>query len=133
MDNGHLHIHSLPDHRLPAPGGAVADNLRPQACADSPVNDRSGLTVPESVTRIDEAAFQSCYDLAEITIPEGVTYIGEQAFKDCTGLRDVFLPASAAKIDRLIFNGCKGPTVHAPVGSYAERCASECGVPFRAI
>ena len=46
-------------------------------------------TIPESVTIIGEAAFESCKDLTTITIPESVTSIGEYTFADCENLRDV--------------------------------------------
>ena len=46
--------------------------------------------IPNSVTTIDESAFENCTGLTSIDIPNSVTYIGYQAFAGCTGLTDVY-------------------------------------------
>lgn len=42
------------------------------------------ISIPNSVTRINNSAFRRCYYLtSNVTIPESVTTIGEYAFYDC--------------------------------------------------
>ena len=43
----------------------------------------TSITIPESVTSIDDCAFSGCSGLTSITIPESVTSIGNFAFKNC--------------------------------------------------
>ena len=55
---------------------------------------KGNLAIPSSldeypVTRIADDAFQDCSDLTSITIPDSVTYIEEQAFVGCTGLTNI--------------------------------------------
>ena len=44
------------------------------------------VTLPDSLTEIDDRAFQNCRKLHDITIPPGVVRIGERAFDECTKL-----------------------------------------------
>ncbi len=45
------------------------------------------VTIPDSVTRIEERAFYKCTSLVSITIPNSVTDIGVGVFGDCTSLK----------------------------------------------
>ena len=49
----------------------------------------AGITIPDSVMRIDEQAFWGCNDLTSVTIPCNVTFIGDLAFYGCMSLTDV--------------------------------------------
>jgi hypothetical protein len=44
------------------------------------------ITLPNTITTIEENAFASCPNLKEITIPDSVTYIGSEAFANCVSL-----------------------------------------------
>ena len=44
------------------------------------------ITIPESVTTIEEQAFYGCSNLSSITIPSSVTTIGYAAFSECSNL-----------------------------------------------
>ena len=92
---------------------------------------QSGVTqvqIPNSVTKIGEAAFADAEDLADITlpiglttvsrymlagtgvrnvvIPEGVSEIGTGAFEDCDQLRTVFLPYTLKYVGDRAFAYC---------------------------
>ena len=49
---------------------------------------------PSTLNSIGNWAFYNCHKLQHVTIPEGVTEIGEAAFFDCTYLNELTLPAS---------------------------------------
>ena len=49
----------------------------------------TSITIPDSVTRIEDEAFAGCTGLTSITIPDSVTRIDDKAFANCTGLKDV--------------------------------------------
>ena len=56
------------------------------------------VTIPDSVTRINQGAFYDCKGLTSVTIPKKVKVIGDGveggAFSDCTDLKSVTLPAT---------------------------------------
>lgn len=66
----------------------------------------SSVTIPESVTIIEDWAFANCYSLTAITIPEGVKSIGGEAFVWCENLVSVVLPNSLTDISWGVFRGC---------------------------
>ena len=66
--------------------------------------------IPDSVTSIDEYAFQNCTGLTSVTIPDSVTSIDEYAFQNCTGLTSVTIPYSVTIIDEHAFQSCTSLT-----------------------
>ena len=65
------------------------------------------VVLPDSVTMIGVAAFNSFVALEEVNIPEGVTCIGSYAFNDCKMLKKVQLPQSLKYICSRAFSGCE--------------------------
>lgn len=51
------------------------------------------LTIPNSVTAIDDGVFRGCSSLVELTIPNSVTSIGASAFEGCTHLKLIKAPS----------------------------------------
>ncbi|MBD5092536.1 MAG: leucine-rich repeat protein [Clostridiales bacterium] len=66
----------------------------------------TSITLPETITYIDNNAFESCIGLTEITIPNSVKTIYRYTFKNCANLKKVYLPASLTYIDYTAFEGC---------------------------
>ena len=52
----------------------------------------TSVTIPDSVTDIDDNAFDNCTGLTSVTIPNSVTNIGEFAFYMCTGVTSATIP-----------------------------------------
>jgi len=73
-----------------------------------PAGKTGSITIPVSVTRIEDAAFYGCMGLTSITIPEGVTYIGEDAFSFCTGITEIVIPDSVTSMNDFAFYFCEG-------------------------
>ena len=46
------------------------------------------------------------YEIKKVTIPESVTKIGEAAFTGCTSLTSINIPDSVTEIERFAFNIC---------------------------
>ena len=63
-------------------------------CSDS----LTSVTIPDSVTVIDENAFNSCDSLTSVTIGNGVTTIANFAFCNCGRLTTVIIPGSVKSI-----------------------------------
>ena len=67
----------------------------------------TSISIPNSVTNINDDAFFGCNSLANIMMP-GVKSIGTRAFFGCTGLRSLTLPDGLLKIGSLAFSDCLG-------------------------
>ena len=72
--------------------------------------DLRSITIPDSVTVIDQAAFSGCSSLENITIPNSVTTIGFGAFYNCKALRNITIPDSVTRIGDCAFENCKSLT-----------------------
>lgn len=66
------------------------------------------VTLPNSITSIEDRAFWQCTSLLSITIPENVERIGIDAFYHCISLAEVNLPKSLSSIDGFAFERCHG-------------------------
>lgn len=55
----------------------------------------TAYAIPDSVTSIDSAAFNSCTGLTSLVLPDSVTSIDGSAFYDCMSLADVYYTGSA--------------------------------------
>ena len=67
-----------------------------------------GISVPESVKRIDYGAFALCNRLKKVDIPVNgsLEEIFENAFQDCNGLRSFTLPNNLTYLKANAFYGC---------------------------
>lgn len=75
----------------------------------------TSVTIPDSVTSIDDNAFGFCSQLTNISIPNSVTSIGFSAFAHCTSLKSITLPSSLSSISEALFSGCSQlTTIHIP-------------------
>jgi len=64
------------------------------------------VTIPDTVTEIEEGAFLGCDSLKFIQLPPNLEFIGRQAFSYCTSLEAVFLPPTITHIGGMVFQGC---------------------------
>ena len=64
------------------------------------------VTLPPTLTMIDDYAFMNCTSLEEIVLPETVTNLGWESFCNCASLREVTIPAAVEEIEEFVFEGC---------------------------
>ena len=64
------------------------------------------ITIPGSVSTIGNYAFGNCEQLSKATIEEGVKSIGNDAFQGCYKMTDVVLPSSLISIGSSAFSSC---------------------------
>ena len=66
----------------------------------------TGISIPNSVTRIGDSSFGGCTSLTSITIPDSITSIGDQAFSGCDSLTSITIPNSVTNIGSWVFENC---------------------------
>lgn len=72
------------------------DMTRIMAC---PAGRTGSYIIPESVTKIENNAFDGCNKLTGITIPESVTAIGSWAFSGCNNVKNMKIPSKVTRIN----------------------------------
>ena len=68
-----------------------------------PVAKAGAYSVPDSVTCINDEAFQDCAGLTALTFGGGITNIDDYAFSGCSGLTEVTIPDSVTHVGAAAF------------------------------
>lgn len=79
----------------------------------------NGIVIPNTVTKVGNAAFFGCMGMTNITIPNSITEIGDEAFMYCSSLSSVEIPDSVTNIGNKAFFSCKKMT-SARIGKAVE-------------
>ncbi len=64
------------------------------------------VEMPDSVVKIEEGAFERCFDLKDITIPDSITTIERSVFSECHSLASLEIPSSVTSIGESAFRNC---------------------------
>ena len=96
------------------------------------------VTLPTTVKKINDYAFDHCASLTGIEVNKGVTTIGTNAFSNCTAMTGVILPSTLTSLgnrafyrdDALINIGCKATT---PPVCQVSGSGTNTSTPFDAI
>ncbi len=67
----------------------------------------TSISIPNSVTEIQGAAFYRCSSLRSIELPSGLTRIAHQTFLLCDSLQSVIIPDGVTEIDYEAFEDCR--------------------------
>lgn len=73
-------------------------------------NEVKELVIPNSITSINNYAFNGCDGLTRVTISNSVTKIGDYAFHECGGLTNITIPNSVTYIGNYSFFSCNSLT-----------------------
>ena len=86
------------------------------------------IDIPDSITKIGEAAFAECSAVKDVKLGSGVKTVGSYAFKDCTGLTTFIVPANVESMGKMMLIGCTELTeLVLPYAATAASCAMEKG------
>ena len=100
---------ALTEYEIPSTYDDGVNGVLPvTAVAEEAFSGCSGLlsiSIPDSVTRIDDWAFAYTH-LTSVSIPDSVTYIGYCAFVSCTALQEVTIPSSVTALGPYSFAYC---------------------------
>ena len=111
--------------RLVGYRGACPPNLQiPAGVTEIGVNESNGtelafegsqtlvsLTIPSSVTYIEEWAMTDCPNLKAVVLPEGMTHLPEGLFDQDAKLANLILPASVKTVGEMSLSEIAGPVV----------------------
>ncbi|MDD4636678.1 MAG: leucine-rich repeat domain-containing protein [Bacteroidales bacterium] len=86
--------------------GALFDKEVKTLIAFPAGRDGKTYTLPDTVTTVGVAAFDSCDNVSSVIIPEGVTTIQNHAFGGCYRLCSVIFPSTLASIGKYAFYRC---------------------------
>ena len=64
------------------------------------------ITIPDTITHIEDYAFEFCVDLKSIELPSGLLHIGDKAFYGCFLLSNIAIPDSVITIGNQAFGSC---------------------------
>lgn len=64
------------------------------------------IVLPDTVTEINNYAFNNCSELKSITLPKEIVSIGYGVFAYCSSLRSITLPDKLTSIDEYAFYNC---------------------------
>ena len=67
----------------------------------------TSLTISDSVTSIDNQAFDGFYVLESVTMGNNVKTIGQSAFANCSKLTSINIPNSVTSLGKTAFRGCR--------------------------
>jgi hypothetical protein len=90
-----------------------------------PAGKSGNLTLPGTVTVIDDNALYFCDSVISVDMPDGVTTIGDSAFYYCTSLTSVSIPMNLTSIGDYTFYYCSSltsvtmPDSISTIGEYA--------------
>ena len=65
------------------------------------------VSIPSSVTKIEELAFNDCINLSQIYMSENLKSIGAGSFLGCKSLQQITLPKTLTSIDSWAFDRCE--------------------------
>jgi len=86
--------------------GGILYNKAKTEIVEVPKGISGNITIPNSITSIEDYAFLQCSNLVSVTIPDSVTSIGGNAFQQCTSLASVTIPDSVTSIGEGAFGKC---------------------------
>ena len=92
-------------------------------------NNLASISIPDTVTRICEYAFDDCSGLTNVTFGENsqLASIGTNTFRNCSSLTSIEIPYNVTNIGYYAFNGCNSiANITVAQGNVAYRSVGNC-------
>lgn len=87
----------------------------------------TNISIPDTVTEIDDRAFEHCSALTSVRLPAGITELQSYTFYYCTSLTEVFIPGNVTCLEKAVFQMCDAIQTVYYAGSEEEWNAIEFG------
>lgn len=91
--------------------------------------DLNSITIPDSVTQLDDYCFADCFDLSSIIIPTSVSKLGNYCFHHCNNLNSITIPTSISSLSSSCFRDCNdlnSITIPDSVTQLDDYCFTDC-------
>lgn len=90
-------------------GIILTDNLKELGIsAFEGCSSLTDISIPSSLTILNEGCFKNCTSLKEISIPNSIRNIGAEAFYGCSNAdNDINIPSTVLSIGKSAFHGCE--------------------------
>ena len=88
-------------------------------------NSIKTVTIPETITEIDDYAFNSCINLTEVNMHDNIKTIGKNAFTGCN-ISEIKFPKNLTSIKSGAFGGCKFVSLDLPSGLVCANGFTDC-------
>lgn len=69
-------------------------------------NELKSVSLPDTITYIDEGGFRDCKSLVSVELPESLEYVLNYTFENCTSLEEVYIPSTISIIAEDAFKNC---------------------------
>lgn len=92
-------------------------------------NEITSISLPNTISVMGDACFESCSRLESVTLPAGLTLLGKSCFRNCRNLVSVNIPKGVTTLGDYCFEGCSSlPSVDLPDGikEFGNGCFSSC-------
>ena len=87
------------------------------------------ITIPSSVTKVEDWSFGYCSSLESVSIPSSVTSLGNYCFYVCPALKSIDIPSSVTEMGNECFGWCsslESVTLSASVTNIKQQCFFNC-------
>lgn len=101
IENNVLVEYDGDDSHVVIPDGVVEIGSEVFSCCEM-----ESVTIPESVVRIADSAFEYCENLESVVLPSGLKHLGANAFSGCEKLTEIEIPSGVKRIGDNAFDGC---------------------------
>ena len=82
------------------------------------------VSIPDSVTKINEKAFLDCVSLRNPVLPEGLETIGNSAFENCRNITGITLPSTIRTLGEHVFCGTTFTSITIPKSLTTSQASS---------
>lgn len=84
----------------------IAEGIESIGTAFNRHRNLTSVSIPSTVSRIEDGAFWDCTALTSVVLSDGLSYIGKEAFKGCSELFEITIPTTLTSMGDNAFGGC---------------------------
>lgn len=107
IENGVLKGYYGQSGDVTIPSGVKVIGYRAFGALQGAGEELRSVTIPESVTEIEDEAFYERSSLRNVKLPNKLEKIGQNAFYYCISLESIEIPVSVTTMKEGVFLGCK--------------------------
>ena len=99
-----VYYFALSEHQIKS---VIIEDGITNVCSFLSCSDLQHITIPKSVSRIEDYTFAGCKNLVDVDLPTSILSIGLSAFSECESLQAIEIPKGVISVAGDAFYGCK--------------------------